>query len=423
MSANAEVNIFSPFNSRPEGHEDRLSWAFLIALKYEPSLQELFRSIVVSRIPREWLPSSPVWDSAVVQTQTSNVGTRGTHIVSVLISDASLRRAVGVAPLDRVARYDGVVEYADGLTVVIENKPDHRNARDEQFSPSARTLDSETQVVFGELVTLTWADLLERMLVFAGSNTASFAGRQLVRDFLENVRRTYPTLSPFRTFAICGGQEEALARRCDGLLAELAERLGLEIGQKPGKPNYVYRPGKIAQEVHISAEGGGQGETWRLRLSLWPGDTTDQARRFFQSVNWPQFTALEEDGWSIIPNLHFSFMSSQLVWASSTWPIERFYQHFKDVGHFGQRRADADALRPLLTEWLSEGLITKNDLTALERHFLETRRTHINIIPGFHIYREWAAQTVIDAERTGELSELLLKSLATPLATWGESLS
>ena len=378
--------------------------------------------MVVSRIPKERLPSSIAWDSAIVRTQTGRVGARGTHIVSVLLSDASLRRAVEVTPLERVARYDGVVEYSDGLTVVIENKPDHRNAWDDQFSPSARTVDPDTQEVYRELITVTWADLLEQMLAFAGSNTASFTGRLLVRDFLENVRRTYPTLSPFRTFAICGGQEEALARRCDGLLADLAERLALEIGQKPGKPNYIARPGRIAQELHVSAERGGHGDTWRLRLSLWPGDTTDQARRFFGSIDWPKFAALREDGWSIVPNLHFSFMSSQLVWASSSWPIEQFYEHFKDSRHFGQRRAEEDALRPLLNEWLSEGLIARTDLNALEQHFLGTRRSHVNIIPGFHVYREWAAQSVIDAESSGELTELLLKSLAIPLATWGESL-
>ena len=40
----ARANLFNPFSS-PE-YENRLTWAFLVALNYDPLLQNFFRGLV-----------------------------------------------------------------------------------------------------------------------------------------------------------------------------------------------------------------------------------------------------------------------------------------------------------------------------------------------------------------------------------------
>ena len=42
------INLFNPFDSRFRHHEDRMTWAFLVALKYDLSLQNFFRELVES---------------------------------------------------------------------------------------------------------------------------------------------------------------------------------------------------------------------------------------------------------------------------------------------------------------------------------------------------------------------------------------
>ena len=71
------VNLFNPFERPSDQHEDRLTWAFLVALKYDPYLQDFLRKLVESRFsPEEHrdysniLEPAHVWEPAHISTQT-----------------------------------------------------------------------------------------------------------------------------------------------------------------------------------------------------------------------------------------------------------------------------------------------------------------------------------------------------------------
>ena len=63
------INLFNPFGPRPE-FEDRLTWAFLATLKYDPLLQQYLRDLVQSRLPFEIRRDGNPWEPARVSTQT-----------------------------------------------------------------------------------------------------------------------------------------------------------------------------------------------------------------------------------------------------------------------------------------------------------------------------------------------------------------
>ncbi len=65
------TNLFNPFNSLPPEHENRLTWAFLVALKYNPRLQNFFRDLVESKLPFKARDhNSNFWEPPRVSTQT-----------------------------------------------------------------------------------------------------------------------------------------------------------------------------------------------------------------------------------------------------------------------------------------------------------------------------------------------------------------
>ena len=404
-------NLFNPFDSRSIQHEDRLTWAFLIALKYDPSLQNFLRELVESRIPSEHREYSNSWEPARVSTQTKWIESTTNLLVSVLLTDARIQEAIRVEWSDREPRYDGVIEYPNGLTLVVENKPFHGNVWEEQLSPSRDSFpgDVDDVTLHGSAICLEWSEVLEGVLKYADSSIASFSSREIARDFLSFVEEVHPELTPYRTFRLCRDRHEVLRRRTIRLLDNLASRVKLE--SREGW--YLFRPGKIAERVMI------QVESRKLKVELAPADTVWQARRFYNVVDKAAFLSLKE--WKVEPNLHFSFIQNRLVRAKTTLEIQEYMDYFSDDASYGQRPADP-GLWPYIELWEYKGFISSENGAEIEAQFINTDMNHINITPGFSISREWDLDTVIKLEERGELEACIIDALATPLATWGETL-
>ncbi len=408
-------NLFNPFESRSRQHEDRLTWAFLVALKYDPFLQNFLRELVESRLPLEHREYSSSWEPARVSTQTKWIESTTNFLVSVLLTDltdAHIQEEIRVEWSDREPRYDGVIEYPNGLTLVVENKPAHGDVREEQLSPSRDSLlgDVNDVTLHGSAICLEWSEVLEGVLKYTDSRIAPFSNREIARDFLSFVEEVHPGLTPYRTFKLCGERPEALQRRKSLLLDDLAKKI--DKADVESQDWYLFRPGKIAERVMI------QIESWKLKVVLAPADTVSQARRFYDAVDKTAFLSLKE--WKVEPNLHFSFVSKHLIWAGTDWETCEYLDYFSDKSSYGQM--DRDDLLPLAEQWEREGLIRSEDRDKIKGQFSNTKRRNLNVVPGLSVSREWDLDTVIELEERRELEAYIIDTLATPLATWGETL-
>jgi len=415
----SEVDVFSPFQRRADGHEDRLTWGLLVALKYSPELQRFLRNLVLREIPEDRWPASFSWEPAAVSTQTGRIGSSAVFAVSVLLSDESLAAAIPVGKSDRTARYDAVVEYSDGLVLIIENKPSSGDVWPGQLSLGRHSFEGSggDVEVFEHAISLEWADLLEGLLAYTGAQIASFAERSLASDFLKFAESFHPGLSPYRTFELCGTRPEALAKRIEGLLEAMADMVGYEVRKRPGGAPYIHLPNQAVKQVHLRAR-----ETSEIELSLWPGDTVHQARALFGKLNKPAFLGLAESGWKVAPNLHFSHMQKHLVGAKTPMPVPEYLEFFaSNPREVGQTSFADRSLAELSSRWLDLGLISREDVGELDRHFGQTRRSFINVIPGFYLNREWPMPAILELESQDRLELELWDALASPFAAWGDS--
>lgn len=403
------ASLLNPFGSLPQ-YENRLTWAFLVALKYDPHLQNFLRELVESRLPPEHREYSNPWETARVSTQTESIDLRTNRLVSVLLTDVHIQE-IKVEWSDRKAIYDGVVEYPDGLTLIVENKPSHDDVWEEQLSPSRHSFSDgiDDITLYESAICVTWSEVLEGMVRYADSDLASFGSREIARDFLSFVEKDHPKLTPYRTFELCGERSEALRRRTIRLLDDLASRVNLE--SREGW--YLFRPSKIAERVGILIES-----ERKLKVYLWPADTVGQACRFYEEVDKVAFLAMK--GWKVEPNLHFSFVSRHLIWAKITWETHKYLEYFSDRSSYGQM--DRDRLLPLSEQWKREGLIGAEDRDKIKDQFIYTKRRSLNVVPGFSVSREWDLDTVSELEKRGNLEACIIDALATPLAAWGETL-
>ena len=371
-------NLFNPFNSRSIEHEDRLTWAFLVALKYDPALQNFLRELVESRLPLELREYSNTWEPANVSTQTKWIESSTIPLVSVLLTDASIQEQIKVKWSDREPKYDGVIEYPSRMTLIIENKLYHGNVWREQLSPSRDSFsgDINDDTLHGSAICLEWSEVLEGVLKYADADIAPFSSREIARDFLSFVEEVHPGLTPYRTFKLCDERPEALERRNVSLLAALASETGLE------NWGYLFRPGKIAERVFISIS---KSKSWKLQVELYPADTVTQARYFYNAVDKEAFLSLKE--WEIEPNLHFSFASKHLIWAETDLETREYLDRFSDESSYG--KMDRNRLLRLAVQWEREGLIMAGGLNEIKDQFKNTERQSLNVVPGFSVTREW----------------------------------
>ena len=208
------VNLFNPFGPRPD-FEDRLTWAFLVTLKYDPFLQNFLRELVESRLPFKPREDGNIWEPTRVSTQTKWIESSLILLVSVLLTDKCMQEEIKVGWSDREPRYDGVVDYPNGMTLVIENKPHHGNVWEGQLCPSRASFPDgiDDVTLHDSAICLEWSEVLEGVLRYTNSPMPSFSNREIARDFLSFVEKIHPMLTPYRTFGLCGDRSEALERR------------------------------------------------------------------------------------------------------------------------------------------------------------------------------------------------------------------
>ena len=409
------LNLFNPFDNLPRHFEDRLTRAFLVVLKCDPFLQNFLRELVESRLPPELRKHGNTWETANVSTQTTWIESSTIPLVSILLTDTCIKKEIRVQWSDcpDPRRYDGVIEYPNCMTLIIENKPNHKNVNEDQLSPNRGSFKYEIDddTLHGSAVCLEWSEVLEGVLKYVDSDLAFFGSREIARDFLSFVEENHPKLTPYRTFKLCGERPEALQRRTSCLVDDLARQRGLE-SRWDKKDKYLYRPGKIAERVMI------QVESQKLKVGLAPADIVTQARHFYKTVVREAFLSLTE--WKVKPNLHFSFASRHLIWARTAWKTRDYLDYFSDQSSYG--KMDRDKLLSLAEQWERKGLITLEDLDKIRDLFRNTNMQSLNVIPGFSVTREWDIDKVINLEEREELEEYIIDALATPLATWGETL-
>ena len=222
------VNPLNPFGLSPE-YEDRLTWAFLLVVKYDPFLQILLRERVEANLPFRHREYHDTWEPVRVSTQTKWIDSTATPLVSVLLTDEPIQEEIEVKWSDREPRYDGIIEYPNRMTLIIENKPRHGDMWKKQLSPNKRSFTGEfgNDTLHGSAVCLEWSEVLEGILRYTDSSLAPFGNRETARDFLSFVEEFHPMLTPYRTFRLCGNRRAALDRRTIRLMDDIARRKNL----------------------------------------------------------------------------------------------------------------------------------------------------------------------------------------------------
>jgi len=382
----SRLNYFSPYLSKPEYHEDQLTRAFLVVLRYVPMAMAAFVETIKNQVNKSDIDfQSYLLENISIEninTQVTSLLTEGvTDLVAVMMTDDHWNEELEVRHRNYGARYDGVIQVGSVL-ITIENKPCSKDIWIEQINPN---LDKDSEInVYPKGVVLKWPDIIKMLGSLLSRDILGYCENTLIDDFLSFVQSNFPLLNPYYNLEVCKGNSILLNLRCKNIMEEVAPD-SVHCHRGSGYC-IVVEPGAVKQ-VYLRYHP----ETDVIYMSLYPGDTMSQAKIFYEYLDLERFLALQDQGWEIGQNLHFSHIQKILHWSKLEINIKEYLNYWKNhMEKIAQvKRKEETDFKNYIDEMLVLNLINKEDEEALNELFNKSSRHHINPCPGVSLEYCW----------------------------------
>jgi len=419
------LNVFMPYEHKPLHHEDQLTRAFLILVRTVKMIEASFLELLATRMEEAGIQTRPKTltqepgglesvETQAWSTTKTRLASESGRLVSVVITDERLDPKHRVERTTRVGVYDGFLKFRPDWVFVVENKPDHKNIWPEQLS-SAFNENYEVEPV---PVVLTWREIISRLSLLTENGLVQDVAAALLNDFLEFVRSVFPELNPYDRFRLCKGNLYLLDQRCLAIMRQT------KLGPVEYHRGWHYsirlqeKPGIKEIALYASAKPGGG---WEIVLVLDPGDTMSQARAMYASIQEDKIASLHASGWSVRPNFHLAYRSSNLHSGDTRIGTEAYIRYWQNaVGQGELRQLPRSDWDKWFGRWQAQGLMTASDLEQIRESIVATRRPTLNVCPGLSFLYTWDSDLAVAIDDRGDMAfarELKAK-IADATACW-----
>ena len=382
------LNCFNAYNNKELHHEDQLTRAYLILLKYSFHTFSAFLSYVQQenindehKINFLNLLEDENWN---FETQRSNPNIHTNLLGSILMTDQNLEKHDLIQSSNRNARYDGLITFGTQLTLIIENKPRSQHVWNKQLNPSKENLD-EIIVIMPKPIILEWKQVVKHLNSLYKLETVNGAEKMMINDFLNYIDHNFPFLNPYDSFKLCKSNTELLQRRIFNILKEISTDETI-VEYHHGWGWYIETPPSFSATKKIGLILHKDETSWHIELSIYFGDTQTQTKSFYS--NNPDISKLNQD-WVCHPNFHVSFITSNLVWFHTNKELKSpdvYIDFWKQNLHLIHQHGRED-VKNLLTHLTNENIIEYNEeeQQQMNYEFFDTQRKTLNICAGFGI--------------------------------------
>ena len=156
---------------------------------------------------------------------------------------------------------------------------------------------------------------------------------------------------------------------------------------------------------------------YSIQLSLYFGASQRQAIAFYNSD--PILDGLKDHGWSLFPNFHVSFMTSNLVWFPSD-NGQHYLQFWKNNVEKIRQQKKADV--PKYLKWLIDEKVIampKEVEEQLDRKFYDTAMQNLNMCPEFGVIYPLNSSEAETLDKSGKLKVVLVEKIKEGLKIVG----
>ena len=412
------LSYFEPYESKTPWHEDQLTRAYLTILRLVPPAHQDFvqqiRACQHETRSIHALPLDVVGKKCDIYTQKSEVPKTRGRLVSLLLSDDFWTQDTRIHPVDRGARYDGVICYADDWIVTIENKPRVGNVWEDQLRPS---LQKDSEVLWEEqVVSLSWRTVIHRLGELIAKGGLSGTEKLLLQDFLAFVDKNFEYLKPYYSFELCGQSAYLLTLRCKELLASLG--LG-KVDRHKGWGHVVRIDNGPLSEIKLQPTDD-VAESPSIELVLCAGVGCPRSRDLLDRLDVAELDNLSTvEGWTVRPDLSFRYRGAGYAWSCQDWSMAPYISFWRD-GDIKPRRYHRDdtGFDGLFDRLLQAKIILKERLPELRKNFSNTKRTFIELCAGIALTYTWPLEKAVALDAKGEFAADMRQKLRQATHTW-----
>ncbi len=418
-----KLNIFTKYIRKENHYEDQLTHAFLTLLDYSVFAQILFINYIKNELKQkkvddEFIPSSSIEGSNTfkeirTQINTSRVDDYEGRLIAILITDEQIDYNENkIASSERKGVLDGLIETDDGYILTIENKPRHTDVWFDQLSfKFPEGLEHEEKPVI-----LLWKNIIKGLNDIMGNSMISFIEKKLIEQFLLYVDTHWSFLNPFDKLSMCKDDEYLIEKRLKSImellqLGNVSWHRGWHYSIKVNRPEI--------KEITLFQRKGSDNTDWSIELSLTPGDVMNQARHFYSNVKTNDLLKLAKKKWKIIPNFHFAYRSSGLLWANTEMPTEEYLIYWKEKVKSGKlnqvKKEDWGKCLKLL---LSKKIMAVSDKLKFSTIIGEKGYPNLNLCPGIVMSYKWNKNEAVDMDDQDRFCKEVEKKIQEAFKCW-----
>ena len=422
------LNVFGGYLHAPLGTENRLTWALMNLIRISPIIRAAFLDLVRDKQERPISALTTLREcECVIRTQVGTLVATEGRLVAIGITAEGGDVDAEIQPKDKGMIYDGVLTFIapesrqhqqESLTLTIESKLGSV-VGSWQLMPSKVSLGEEQQIeVDLQAVILAWRDIVGTLTDLELRGLVSPAEGVVIRDFIDYVAANHPKLNPFYHFAVCRDDYDLLNRRCEAILREIDPT---EAWHRSSP--FIPVESSSFKRIYLQADAEQEdARSWWITLGIWPGDTMRQARGFWPRVDARRLLELQDKGWELWPNLHFSFAQTHLYWANTPLAMNEYIEFWKsgkmEIAYL--YRDDAGSYRHNWDRLVAKDLISPDDVEPLEEKTTKKNYPQISISPGLSISYTWSAKQAAQLDRDGTFVRKVKERIREVTETWGE---
>jgi hypothetical protein len=403
------LNLFVPYENAGASHENQLTRALLVILRYSPLSHAAWLRLVA---PELNLYSLSKADFATQRQHVLGLGTdvpEGEAVpgISVWLAPDAADVSARMAPSDRHQILDGIVTYGNDLVIVIENKISWGVTTDQ---PQRINLHGSPVKFREKVCSVSWQRLLGVLSDLVEHDLVSGAERSLIGDFLDFVEERFPRIGPYATLVQCGENAFRIERRLDTVQGQVA---GTEVGKGLG-----WRDIAGTSKIFMAWLGLAK-DSSAVCLYMYPADTLGQSRAFYSDPSSVRAVlALRSQGWSIGPNFHWGFMAGGYAWIKTPLPVDDYCTYWtNEIGTTRELgRAEWESYWARLE---SARIVEKADKEAFDQEFTRSQRHKAHPRPGICCEYRWSLAEARRLDAHGKLVETVRARVNQMLAALG----
>lgn len=400
----SHLNYFIRYDKGINHHEDHLTRAFLVLLRFSNSVLTQFNEHIKTQLSNEFseLFFKLNIEDVNFETQKKKLP-QAYNYISILLTNQTITVKNKIKKIDRKAVYDGIINFGGDLVLFIENKPLNSKVWENQLCPAFNDIPRGSRL-FNKPVIIEWKEIINILHNINNSKFSNYYEKTIINDFFEFVNINFDYLNPFNSLDKCESVYLAEKR---------VEQIVIEVAQNFEKVKYHRNWGHFIElefeevtNIALQLTVNDKNEWTELTIAVDFGSTVSQARNFYKSVKTYD-KIRNAKSFKAYGNLHLAFRNTNLLYFESDESLtEKYFQYWKSgPGLESYGGIKKELLTKLIAKYKKDGVI--NIDYSKDKEFkssiISKEYSRINVCPAIYMEYKIAKLEAMKMDKSNDL--------------------